>query len=348
VAIAEFATISALRSADHALYGTICRNGWHDLFEPLARTKPANGYWNKARCRQEAAKFSKRSEFQRGAPAAYDAAYSKGWLDDICGHMKVGGNRHLRAVYILRASGTRMVYIGLSFAPKIRYRAHCRARKLGPARIVRGPHTFKVLTRFLPVEAAQAMERALIARFAESGWDVLNLRPGGEPGGGVLKWTREALQAVADQCVTRGEMVRKHFTAYGIASKANLLEDLFAQHPNQGFREDIARDYTVEELTRVAGAYASRMEFKTAHPGAWQGAYRLGVLDRIFADHPNGGRRYHAPWTENEIRAAAFGCTSQSDFKRKNYPAFRAASRRGLLTDLFPGVARRSPAEAPT
>ena len=44
----------------------------------------SRGYWTKARCQSEAARYSTRSAFARGTAGAYQSAQSNGWLDDIC------------------------------------------------------------------------------------------------------------------------------------------------------------------------------------------------------------------------------------------------------------------------
>jgi len=64
------------------------RMGWfEDICAHMEIVKRPNGYWTEARCASEAAKFSTRGKFALGCPAAYDASWKRGWLDDICGHM---------------------------------------------------------------------------------------------------------------------------------------------------------------------------------------------------------------------------------------------------------------------
>lgn len=49
-----------------------------------------NGYWTKEKCAEEASKYSKRSDFEKGTPSAYDKARRNRWLDEICAHMVMG------------------------------------------------------------------------------------------------------------------------------------------------------------------------------------------------------------------------------------------------------------------
>jgi len=46
------------------------------------------GYWTKELYHETALKCDSRSEFQKKYSGAYQAAYSNGWLDEICPHMR--------------------------------------------------------------------------------------------------------------------------------------------------------------------------------------------------------------------------------------------------------------------
>ncbi len=43
--------------------------------------------WIKEKCQEEALKYKTRSEFQKKAGGAYNAAWKNKWLDEICAHM---------------------------------------------------------------------------------------------------------------------------------------------------------------------------------------------------------------------------------------------------------------------
>jgi len=53
----------------------------------IAKKKP-NGYWTFDRCKQEAAKYNKKSEFEKGSGSAYIISLKNKWIDEICPHMK--------------------------------------------------------------------------------------------------------------------------------------------------------------------------------------------------------------------------------------------------------------------
>lgn len=65
-------------------YNAARRNGWLD--EVCFHMKPLihpNSYWTKERCSTEAAKYTKRSQFEDGCGSAYMASLTNKWLDEF-------------------------------------------------------------------------------------------------------------------------------------------------------------------------------------------------------------------------------------------------------------------------
>ena len=48
--------------------------------------------WDFNKCAEEALKYKTRTTFFKGSSGAYDAAWSNGWLDEICSHMTLQQN----------------------------------------------------------------------------------------------------------------------------------------------------------------------------------------------------------------------------------------------------------------
>jgi predicted GIY-YIG superfamily endonuclease len=222
-------------------------NGWlEELTNHMARVRVdkvtgerfagSRRIWTLPACREEAAKYNSRTEFRALSSGAYIAAKRDGWLDDVCSHMVRLGSRDERYVYVLRAIGTRKVYVGLTYDPAARYRGH-RLRPTGPVfDIVTQPHSFKVMTKPLTPQSAAAFEINLIRRLQQCGWDLANQKEGGGLGTAKVRWTRAKIQACADQCATRTEMVRRFGSAYQRAHVLGIVDELFARHPNHGFK----------------------------------------------------------------------------------------------------------------
>ena len=75
--------------------------------------KPRN-YWTKERCQEESLKYDRKIDFITNKKTTYQAAYRKGFLDDICKHMKILGDKYNRCIYSYEFSD-KHVYIGLTF-----------------------------------------------------------------------------------------------------------------------------------------------------------------------------------------------------------------------------------------
>jgi hypothetical protein len=53
-----------------------------------------NVKWNEAMLRDEALKYKTRNEFRKGPTKAYQAAFKRGILDEICQHMDASNNKN--------------------------------------------------------------------------------------------------------------------------------------------------------------------------------------------------------------------------------------------------------------
>ena len=71
-------------------YQTALKKGWLDdiCSHMKIETKNPSDYWTKERCQETALKYYTRKEFRENE-YAYQTALKKGWLDDICSHMKI-------------------------------------------------------------------------------------------------------------------------------------------------------------------------------------------------------------------------------------------------------------------
>ena len=82
----QYSDKTEFRISNPHFYSYMCKRGWiEELCKHMTQHKKKNGYWTKERCREEAKKYRRRTDFQKSP--AYSAAFKKGWLDDICSHM---------------------------------------------------------------------------------------------------------------------------------------------------------------------------------------------------------------------------------------------------------------------
>lgn len=335
--VAKYEDFKSFRENESSLFVILSQTRRVNEFTGhLVRTRNKNGYWTKWRCAEAAEQCVTRSDFSKRFPAAADAAYRYGWVDDICRHMEVANAAMSRVVYTIKKVGKNEIYVGLSGNPKRRYRGHLTKPMPHILSLVSGPHRFRVIGSYRPVREAASLEKRMIAHFQRKGWNVVNVTEGGHVGVSPRKWTRKELERVAKECGTRGVMFRRHIGAYDAAHRRGLMDAIFAGLPNRGYGDGPIRDWTLERMQEIADQCASIADMKKRFPKAAQAAYRRGVLPDLFAGRPNGGYSVRGPvWTWESVLEAARECSSVSELRNKNYRAFRAAERRGWLTDLF-------------
>jgi len=70
----------------------ICKKeGWlNEVCNHMESVKHEKGYWTLDRCHEEALRYSSRGQFQKESNTAYNVAWKKNWLDEICSHMEQG------------------------------------------------------------------------------------------------------------------------------------------------------------------------------------------------------------------------------------------------------------------
>ena len=318
------------------LLDTIFADHPNQGFSPV---KKPDGYWTPENLQAEALKYRTRSEFRSQANGAYLTAHKRGVIDEICAHMEKIGSKYERAIYAIKAKNERIVYIGLSQNPDRRYRDHKRSGTPLVRDLLSMPHEFVLLTDFLPKDEASDRERELVEEYRSAGWELRNVMRGGSLGGMERKWALAELEAEVAKFTTRGEFLKESSAAYQAAHSRELLDQLFANHPNQGYQEDRLPpgSWTLSALAAEAAKYETRGEFSKKAQSAYVIAVRQGVIDEIFKDHPNRGRknRGYRVFTFEKCQEIVSGCQTRKELQNKDGYVYKLAREKGWLDDLF-------------
>lgn len=232
----KFKTRHEFQKGDISAYITARREGWIEEACAHMGESRHNGYWTRERIAAEALKYSGRHAFEKGSGGAYHAAYRDGILDEVCGHMKVVGNMTKRYVYLIRNRVLNIGYIGLALDPHERYEQHKKSGR--HAALFDSEHELVVLSPLLSAQAAADLERKLIKKYRKDGWKLLNRKAGGGLGGGHTIWTKEVVFDCGRQCKTRHEFDRRFQTARSTAMRNGWMDEIFANHPLQGFSSE--------------------------------------------------------------------------------------------------------------
>ena len=87
----KYRTKSDLKRNNNGVYCAAYKNGWLDeICSHMEPGKRGSVWWTKESCEKIAKKYKTKSEFKEGNMGAYNSAYKRGWLDEICKHMIPG------------------------------------------------------------------------------------------------------------------------------------------------------------------------------------------------------------------------------------------------------------------
>ncbi len=85
----KYDTRGEFQKHSNAAYCKSIRENWLDeICSHMAEKKKPNNFWTKEKCADISIQFKSKSEFRKNHPNIYVQAHRKGFLNDICSHMK--------------------------------------------------------------------------------------------------------------------------------------------------------------------------------------------------------------------------------------------------------------------
>ena len=206
------------------------KRGWLDIVCPhLPAIYKKKNYWTKDKCIEEALKYKSRIDFEKGSLSACLAARRNGWIDEICTHMHIIGNREKRCIYAVEFEDNH-IYIGLTYNTRARFSDHLKDINSGVYKHIQKTGLipiFKKLTDYIDVVDASKLEGITSQSYKKAGWILLNKAKCGAVGGGTLKWTKDKCIEEAMGCKTKGEFKKKNRSAYNSALSHKWIDEIF-------------------------------------------------------------------------------------------------------------------------
>jgi len=208
-------------------YGASLKNKWIDeICSHMIKIKHEKEYWTKEQCKNEALKYNSRTEYNLKCVSSYSKAWQNGWLDEICQHMELKGNKYKRCIYVYEFTNDNVAYIGLTYNFEQRHQQHL---KKGPvySHIKNNNSLYKhiKLTDYLDVKISRIKEKFYINKYKDDGWKLLNNSIGGAIGGGIRKWTKNKCVIDAKKYNTKKEY--RLSKSYRAALRNNWLDDIY-------------------------------------------------------------------------------------------------------------------------
>jgi hypothetical protein len=190
----KYKTKSEFKKNSSTHYNKCVKNKWlsNVCSHMVELIKPKN-YWTYERCKEEALKFSNRTDYSRCGNWSYYVALNNGWLDEICEHMIPKGSLKKRCIYVYEFKNN-VAYIGLTY----NFNSRWTRRKNDKNDVVyqymqlTGETPIrKQLTDYIDLPNAQRLECEYVQQYKDDNWRILNRVKTGSLGGAIVKWTRD-------------------------------------------------------------------------------------------------------------------------------------------------------------
>lgn len=300
---------SDFKAAEPNLYRKVIENKWQDECFSHMHFKPS--IWVKAKCIEAAKMCEHRSEFCKKYPGAYKSASQNGWLNEIAKtYFTPVGNRAKRCIYAYEFDD-KHVYVGLTGNLKRRNAQHMSSNDSAVFNYIKKTNKqpiLKQITDYIEAEDASYQEGNVLSNYANSGWTQLNRAKTGGLGTKIERkekdkkppkfiWTKELISQEAKKYKTRKEFAENSPSAYAVASRKKILDEVCA-HMILLQR----RKWTKEEAAAEALKYKERGEFRIKANGCYLVSLRNGWLDGICKHMSNGYDRRKIYNKENVIK----------------------------------------------
>lgn len=277
----KYKTKSKFKLNSGGAYNAALKNNWLKLIcsHMISPQKPKN-YWTFENCLKEAKKYKYRNEFHKKSSSAYNVANKNNWLNKICEHMELLGNRFNKLVYVYEFPDN-SVYVGLTYNEKQRIERHTTKSKSPVYKHINDFNlkpVYKRITDYINVKEAQFIEGETINKYKKNGWNILNKSKPGGIGGKIKIWTKEMCKEKIQFCKTKTDFQNKFNAAYKSAYRNGWLKELFIDMPEvikpNGY-------WTKEKCQQESKKYISRTQFQKNSSGAYDKARKNKWLNDI-------------------------------------------------------------------
>jgi hypothetical protein len=254
------------------------KNGWlNDIcYHMIEKIKPP-GFWTKNKCLEESSRYKTRSEFNKFSSKAYQHAWQNGWLDEICSHMQLFGDKYKRCIYAYEFSDN-SAYVGLTFNINIRHSNHISNMKSPVYNKINQnlKYKFKKLSIYLDIDKAKELEKYYVDEYKKNKWLILNKAKTGGTGGKLIKWTKEKCEEESLKYETKSEIKKYNGTVYNVIMKKNwtyMFNHMIQYQKPTGY-------WTKERCQEEALKFNNKKDFKK-YSKAYSPSCKKGWLNEI-------------------------------------------------------------------
>ena len=185
--------------------------------------------WDYDKCKKESIKYKTKTEFQKTSHGAYEFSRRNGFLEEICSHMEITGNKYFRCIYVFEFSNN-YAYVGLTYNLSIRKNEHLNDNNCIIFKHIQNTdssYKIKQLTDYVDVKIAKKLEGEYFEKYKNDGWIMLNkLNYLGILGGNEIIWSKEKCRKIAIKYKYKKDFREKNPSAYIISWRKKWLDDI--------------------------------------------------------------------------------------------------------------------------
>ncbi len=281
----QYTSLRKFRTEQKGAYLHACRKGYlEEATQHMNRELVRRGHWTKERCHVEAKKYEYRSEFMRQSGSAYNISLKRGWLDEICVHMRSPADGYHHCIYVILNERYNLAYVGITRQLfNARMKAHQSDENTTTSkRVTQLPDTQFIRLTDYEFDASEVkdVETHWVNVYKGKGYGILNDENQlGRTGTSNRIHTDEAIYDEAKKYKKRVEFKKKSPKIYDAAVSQQLL-DKACSH----MRGIAKKNYwDKEKCIQFAGSCSNRNEFVQSRNGAYGAALKNGWLDEVYA-----------------------------------------------------------------
>jgi hypothetical protein len=288
--VLKYKSFPELRLNNSTVYKLIFKNKWINLCKHFIRDKKQNKFWTFEKCKEEALKYTLRTEFYKKSGSAYNKATKNKWLDDICKHMDIVGDTFHRCLYIWFFDD-KSIYIGITHNFKNRKNNHINNKNSKVYNKLKTNIGICIqMTSYLDVNIITDLEKYYINKYVKY-FSILNKSLGGEIGClGLTKYSKIDCYNITKNCNTIQELKIKHSALYYTAYRMGWIPEICPHMKTVNVRKKINKKpngyWSFERCQKEALIYKYRKDFQNFSKGAYLKSIRSKWLDEICSHMP--------------------------------------------------------------
>lgn len=329
-------TVPELKRRFPSARGPAQRLGWWD--EITAELKPGrvhNGHYTKLLCATVAQEYQDYSIFRTAERKVWEAAWTEGWLEEICAHMARNKAPNGYWQSLDRCKDEALKYQKATAMSEGSPGAYSAAQNNGWLDLI-GDHWPEPFTlaecrisalKFQTQRDWRSKEKRYFERAKNKGWVnqlTKHMRRLRVPNG---FWTTDTVKPFVDQCEFQQDLRDLNPQAYMGASRGGFLQDLIGHLPK---RPNAQPKWPIEVCRPLAAVCQTKKEFRLRFPEAHTSAQRLGWLSDI-GSHFVSIRKPASFYTFDECSNHAKSFKTRAEWQYAPGSHYKYAEKNGWL-----------------